>query len=249
MSELYTKTIPQDLKTKAKEDTKVAEKYCKEIKYLQQSVDHAQKSLEKSSLKYRNSHTDWVAAKDTLQAGESDCSLSRREVEKLRSISCEKQKQCEESKTIHTRQIAAVKERNEEYLKTSLPAALDGLQGLSVGSGQYMKEVWLRCVRAEQEAEKVIQGCHKEMERIVEDIRAEEDAQLIIEKFKTGNVPLIEVPEGQMNTIKRSKSKMKISNDTESQTLYQQKRQLQMKVESLEVEISKGKVQSLILYA
>ena len=111
-----------------------------------------------------------------------------------------------------------------------------------------MKEVWLRCVRAEQEADKFIQGCHKEMVRIVEDIRPEEDAQMVIEKFKTGNVPLIEVPEGQTNTIKRAKSKIKISNDTESQTLYQQKRQLQMKVESLEVEISKGKIQSLILY-
>ena len=56
MSELYTKTIPQDLKTKAKEDTKVAEKCRKEIKHLQQSVDQAQKSLEKSSLKYKRSY-------------------------------------------------------------------------------------------------------------------------------------------------------------------------------------------------
>ena len=150
---------------------------------------------------------------------------------------------------MHKRQMAALKERNEEYLKTSLPAALDCLQGLSVRSGEYMKEIWLRCVRAEQEADKVIQGCHKEMERIVENIRPEEDAQMVIEKFKTGKVPLIEVPEGKVNTIKRTKSKMKISNDTESHTLYEQNRQLQMKVESLEVEISKGKMQSLILYA
>ena len=149
---------------------------------------------------------------------------------------------------MHTRQMAAVKARNEEYLETSLPAALDGLQSLSAGSGQYMKEVWLRCVRAEQEVDKVIRGCHKDMERIVEDIRPEEDAEMVIEKFKTGNVPLIEVPEGQTNTIKFAKSKIKISNDTESQTLYQHKRQLQMKVESLEVEISKGKIQSLIFY-
>ena len=112
-----------------------------------------------------------------------------------------------------------------------------------------MKEVWLRCVRAEQEADKVIQGCHKEMGRIVEDIMPEEDAEMVIEKFKTGNVPIIEVYEAQTNTIKRSKYNMKISNDTESQTLYQQKRQLQKKVESLEVEILKGKIQSLTVYA
>ena len=86
------------------------------------------------------------------------------------------------------------------------------------------------------------------MERIVEDFRPQEDGQMVIEKFKTGNVPIIEVYEAQTNTIKRSKYNMKISNDTESQTLYQHKRQLQMKVESLEVEISKGKIQSLIFY-
>eukprot|EP00090_Calanus_glacialis_P001140 TRINITY_DN10797_c0_g1_i6.p1 TRINITY_DN10797_c0_g1~~TRINITY_DN10797_c0_g1_i6.p1 ORF type:complete len:587 (-),score=194.28 TRINITY_DN10797_c0_g1_i6:100-1860(-) len=240
LSEIYTKTIPQDLKTKAKEDSKLAEKYKKEIKHLQQSIDQAQKSLEKSSLKYKKSHQDWVVAEETLQKGESDCSLSRREVEKLRCISCEKQKMCEESKSLHARQMTTVKERKEEYLQTSLPAALNGLQGLSVGSGQYMKEVWLRCVRAEQEADKVIQGCHKEMERIAEEVRPEEDAKMVIETFKTGNMPFTEVTEAKTNTIKRSKSSMKISNDIESQTLYQQKRQLQTKIESLEVEISKG---------
>ena len=36
LAEIYTKTIPQDLKTKAKEDSKLAEKYKKEIKHLQQ---------------------------------------------------------------------------------------------------------------------------------------------------------------------------------------------------------------------
>ena len=144
--------------------------------------------------------------------------------------------------------MAAVKKRSKEYLETSLPAALDGLQDLSVGSGQYMKEVWLRCVRAEQEADKVIQGCHKEMESIAEEVRPEEDAQMVIEKYKTGNMPFTEVTEAKTNTIKRSKSSMKIFNDIESQTLYQQKRQLQTKIESLEVEISKGKIQSLSLH-
>jgi hypothetical protein len=161
---------------------------------------------------------------------------------KLRCILYEKLKQCEETKSLHAKLMITVKERKEEYMQTSLLTALDGLQGLSVGSGQYMKEVWLRCVRAEQEADKVIQGCHKEMERIVEEVRPDEDAKMVIEKFKTGNMPFTELTEAKTNTIKRSKSNMKISNDIESKTLYQQKRQLQMKVESLEVEISKGKI-------
>ena len=249
LSEMFTKTIPQDLKAKVKEDTKLAEKHRKEIKLLQQSVDQAQKSVEKSSLKYHKNHQDWLVAEDALQKAESDCSLSRKEVEKLRSISSEKQKQCNESKTMHARQMAAVKEKNDEYLQTSLPAALDGLQSLSVGSGEYLRGVWLRCIRAEQEADKVIQGCHREMERVVEDFTPEEDAEIVIEKFKTGNVPCVEdtadgpitVHEVTTNTMKRSKSNTKVSKEKDSQNLYQQKRQLDVKVEALEVEILKGK--------
>ena len=47
LSELYTKTIPHDLKTKAKQDAKLTEKYRQEIKNMQQSVEQAQKVLTK----------------------------------------------------------------------------------------------------------------------------------------------------------------------------------------------------------
>ena len=63
---------------------------------------------------------------------------------KLRSISGEKQKQLEMSKTLFTTQMAGVKNRKAEYLQISLPASLDCLQSLSVQSGQYMMGVWLR---------------------------------------------------------------------------------------------------------
>ena len=198
--------------------------------------------MTKTSLKYKRSNQDWAAAEETLQKAETDCTLSRREVEKLRNISCEKQKQCEESKNMQAKEMVTMKEKTEEYLKTSLPAVLDSLQGVSVGSGHYLREVWLRCVQAEQEAGKVIEGCQREMERIVEDISPEKDAEMVIEKFKTGNMPPSELQAPtKSNTMKRSKSSTKISSDPESQTLYQQKRQLQMKIESIEEKISKGK--------
>ena len=143
---------------------------------------------------------------------------------------------------MHDKELGRMKDKTDEYLKTSLPAALDSLQSVSVGSGHYLREVWLRCVQAEQEAGKVIQGCQREMERIVEDISPEKDAEMVIEKFKTGNMPPSELPAPKSNTMKRSKSSTKISSDPESQTLYQQKRQLQMKIESIEEKISKGKI-------
>ena len=90
------------------------------MKHLQQADDQAQKYLEKSTQKYNKSHQEWVAVDETLQKGEGDCSLSRMEVEKLRSIAGEKQKQCEESKNLHARQVESVKEKNEEYFQSSL---------------------------------------------------------------------------------------------------------------------------------
>ena len=65
LSEVFMKHIPQDLKTKIKEDTQLVEKYQKEI-VLQQSVQLAQKWLEKSRLKYKRSHQDWQLADKSL---------------------------------------------------------------------------------------------------------------------------------------------------------------------------------------
>ena len=242
LSEIYTKNFVQDLKTKVKEDAKLIEIYRNEIKSLQQSVEKAQKSLEKSGIKYKKINQDWLVAEQAWQNAESDCSVSRREVEKLRSIMSEKKKQSEEGRSLQVQQMTAVGKRKEEYLQSSLPAALNGLQGLSVESGHFLRDVLLMCVHAEQEADKVIQACHREMERVVQDIKPEEDTERAVEKYKTGNEPTTEVSEAKTYTIKRSKSNMKISSEKGSQTLYQQKRKLQLKAESIEVEIIKGTI-------
>jgi len=243
LSELYMKIIPQDLKTKGKEDTKNTEKHKKDIKSLQQSVDQAQKSLEKSSNKYRKSQHERAVAEEALQKAESDRSFSRREVEKFRSIASEKERTCEESKVLHVRQAAAVRDKQEEYLQRLLPAELDKLQVMCEGNSKFLQEVWRRYVKAEQDAGTVIQACHREMEKIVMEINPETDSEMVIEQFKTGNVPSLEdgiSVEAFTNTIKRSKSNTRLANDKETQTVYQQKRQLQSQIEVLEEEIVKG---------
>ena len=100
MAELYSKSLPEELKNKVKDQTKNIEKLRKELKRSQEATEQVQKSHEKYKTKFQKSYQDAVNAERCWQKAESDCSFSRKEVEKYRTVSVEKQKQCEENRRV-----------------------------------------------------------------------------------------------------------------------------------------------------
>merc|ERR1712154_352764 len=100
LAELYCKSLPEDLKNKVKEETKNIDKLRKELKRSQEAIEVVQKSHEKYKNKFQKNYQEALTAERTWQKAEGDCSLSRKEVEKYRTLSLERQKQCEESRRV-----------------------------------------------------------------------------------------------------------------------------------------------------
>ena len=85
---------------------------------------------------------------------------------------------------------------------------------------------------------------------VIYKVQPHADSERVIELYKSGAVASIETIghaivdtnhlKPNTNTIKKSKSFQKIPSDKESQSVYQNKRKLEQKIESLEEEISKG---------
>ena len=250
LSELYSKSVIEDLKTKVKDSNKEIEKLRKELKRSQEVTEHVKKSHEKYNVKYQKCFQDAVTAERALHRAESDSSLSRREVEKLRNQTAEKQRQSDESKKVLERQTNHLQEVTTAHLHSALPAVLDSLQGLSVGTSQSLMRVMEAGVRSEAEAERVVAACTQEMASILAGLRPHRDSERVIEMFKSGAVASAESLSRALvntshlkhstNTIKKSKSFTKIPTDKDNQSAYQNKRKLESRIEALEEEIAKG---------
>ena len=100
----------------------------KELKRSQETTEQVQKSHEKYKTKYQKSYQDAVNAERCWQKAESDCSFSRKEVEKYRTVSVEKQKQCEENRRILEHQRENLQQASSDHLHRALPSVLDSLQ-------------------------------------------------------------------------------------------------------------------------
>ena len=250
LSELYSKSVIEDLKTKVKDSNKEIEKLRKELKRSQEVTEHVQKSHEKYNVKHQKCFQDAVTAERALHRAENDTSLSRREVEKLRNQTAEKQRQSDESKKVLERQTNHLQEVTTAHLHGALPAVLDSLQGLSVATSESLMRVMEAGVRSEAEAERVVAACTQEMASILAGLRPHRDTERVIEMFKSGAVASAETLSRALvntshlkhstNTIKKSKSFTKIPTEKDNQSAYQNKRKLESKIEALEEEISKG---------
>ena len=128
LAELYTKSLPEDLKNKVKEETKNIDNLRKELKRSQEAVEQVQKSHEKYKTKHQKNYQEAVNAERVWQRAEGDCSLSRKEVEKYRTFSVEKQKQCDESGRVLDKQREQLQQASGHHLQETLPAVLDSLQ-------------------------------------------------------------------------------------------------------------------------
>ena len=103
------------------------------------------------------------------------------------------------------------------------------------------------------EAEKVISSCNTEMGDIIDKIQPHVDSERVIEMYKSGAVPSVDMLDHALvdtshlkhstNTIRKSKSFTKIpAAEKENQSAYQNKRKLEAKIEVLEEEIAKGRL-------
>ena len=252
LAELYTKSVTEDLKLKVKDANKEIEKLRKELKRSQEVTEHVQKSHEKYNIKYQKSFQDCLIAERSLQKAENDCSLSRKDVEKLRHYAVEKQKQSDENKKVLDRHLTKLQEVTNNHLHRALPSVLDNLQSLSIHTANHLCQVMKRGVTAEIESEKVIASCNIEMGDIIDKIQPHVDSEKVIEMYKSGAVPSVDMLDHALvdtshlkqstNTIRKSKSFTKIPTaEKDNQSAYQNKRKLEAKIEILEEEIAKGR--------
>ena len=239
------KAIPQEVKTHVKETHKQIENHRKDIKSLQTKLDKAYKNLDKCKLKYVKSHKDWEFSKELFKHTEAQGVSTKSEIEKMNLISVSRGQQVENYKGDYAHQLVKTNQSQAEYFQSELPAVLDSLQSLSHNNCLFFKRIFNKCVASEKEAAFIISKCHEEIESVLHDISPEEDTEKVIEKYKTGNIPPLDLHFDDLSDD-HCKAELVDENDEKDfgkekdGNLYQKKREIEKRIKDQQSQIEKG---------
>ena len=90
IAESLGKTLIKDIEDRVSEVKKETGNLQREAKTLQRNLSNSYKALDDSKLKYQKSHIELEIAKNTYAKTEADGSVSRNEVEKMKTLTQKK---------------------------------------------------------------------------------------------------------------------------------------------------------------
>jgi len=247
LAENLSSSLPVKVKARAKELAKETEKCRKEAKTLAAGQEAEGRSVERAGGKYCRAQGDYDAAVANVRRAEEDGVVSRNEEEKLRAIARSRQVQADEYKARYAQQVVRANQRREEYYTATLPAVIDSLHRINLERAAAWQQALQDGVAAEQEVVPILAKCRTDMEAALAAVSPEEDCQLWVDRFKTGNVPPAEYQfedlsggampaHGKTRTLSRVKS----PEGGENSNLFPRKRELEKRITVVEAEVTKG---------
>ena len=219
------------LKEGRKKNIKESEKIASELKSSYKTMDSAKEKFRKAFDEQERTAVAYNRAND-------DGSVTKNEVSKLKLQATQKAQQCETAKTKYASQLVKTNDFQHKYYTTLLPRVLEGLQGLEKQRIEVIRSSIMSCVTKEKEVLPIMGKCYEAIEKGMRSVNPETDANIVIERFKSGDVP-----PGDFKFEDMSDPHSMLSNDpTEKATnlnLYPRKRELERMIEQAESDLGK----------
>jgi len=253
LAETYGKECTKAIEGRLRDVKNEMKKIKKEAEAIEKSLGQSYKSLDSKKQKYQKAHQELEVTMNTFHKTESDGTISRQEVDKMRALSNKKTRESDDTKAQYAHQLIQTNKSQQEYYYKLLPAVLNNLQTLEVGNCDFFKRLINQCIKKEKEVIPIITKCHEEMENVIGSINAEQDSIIVINRLKTGNVPPtdfvfeelmpgMEVKSNheKRNSMSRGRSKQALNVEKGNINYFQRKRELQKKIEAQESDVLKG---------
>lgn len=253
LADSYGKDCSKAIDDRLKEVKNEMKKNKKEAESIEKNVSQTYKSLDSKKQKYQKAHVELEVTMNTFKKTESDGTISRAEVDKMRAMSNKKTRESDDTKAQYAHQLIQTNKSQQEYYYKLLPAILNNLQSLEIGNCEFFKNIINKCVKKEKDVAPIVTKCHEEMGNVIGTINAKQDSEIVINRLKTGNVPPIdflfeELMPGmevnsnteKRNTMSRGRSKQALNAEKGNVNYFQRKRELQKKIEAQESDVLKG---------
>jgi len=241
LAESFSKEISKGIQEQSKQLREVRRKNMKESEKLVNELNSAYKAMQSSKEKFRKSYEDQEKASGLYNKADADGNVSRNEIEKLRSSAQNKTAVCDSMKHTFADQLVKTNAFRQRYYYELLPGVLDELQDLEHKRIELIRHGMLSCIAKERQVAPIIAKCHDSISVAMNNIQPEKDSAIVIEKFKSGDVP-----PGDFNFEDMQDPHSMLTADALANTgpsnlnLYPRKKELERQMARIEAELSKS---------
>ncbi|CAN7993978.1 unnamed protein product, partial [Ixodes hexagonus] len=206
ISENLTSSINKELSTLIKELKDERKKLLSEGSKLQTSLQNSCTALDKSKKHYEKMFKEAEKASESYVKADADLNLSRVDLEKAKQNAMARSKACEDSKTDYANQLQKTNQLQRQHYNELMPRVFEQLQTLderrTVSIQGYMKKV----ADIHRQVLPIVGKCLDGIVLAADSIDAKKDAQVVIERYKSGFLPADDFPFEDLSVTKNCDS-------------------------------------------
>ena len=154
----------------------------KEADVIEKNLNQSYKLLDNKKQKYLKAHQELEVTINNFKKTEFDGTISRQDVDKMRAVSNKKTRESDDSKAQYAHQLIETNKIQYEYYYKLLPNLLNNLQSLDVGNCEFFKNTINKCIEKEKDVNPIVTKCLEEMDKLIGEINAEQDSELVIDR-------------------------------------------------------------------
>ena len=197
--------------------------------------------MEKTKEKFRKSFEDQEKA---VAAHQSASSVTKSELNKLNMQRQNKTSQCDAMKGEYANQLIKVNDAQNNFYGQLLPNVLNELRKMEESRIALMKQSVKAMITKEREMAVIVTKCVDAMEKAVDDVVPKSDTALVIEHYKTGDVPLSNFNFENVDNCQALLSQDAIEESKASKlNLYPEKRELQSQIQAANEDLVKKRLE------
>lgn len=185
--------ISKDLREERKRHLAEGFKY---QQLLATSLNH----LDKSKKYYDKAFKESERARLNYQKADDDLNLSRAELEKAKNISMAKEKASESSKADYARQLQVANQAQREHYTQFMPKVFKQLQDMECRRIECTKTFMKLSAIIQKNVQPIINKCLDGVIESADSIDSTFDAQLVVDRYKSGMQPPDDIPFEDLST-------------------------------------------------
>lgn len=186
--------IVKEVQTICKELREERKKHLNEGHKYQSLLDASLTQLDKSKKCYDKAFKESEKAHDNYQKADKDLNLSRADLEKARTISLTKERLCENSKTDYAKQLQVANQAQREHYNQFMPKVFQQLQDMEHRRIECTKNFMKLSAIVQKNVMPIVNKCLDGVIETTDTIDSRIDAQIVIDRFKSGMQPPDDIP-------------------------------------------------------
>lgn len=179
--------ISRDLKEERKRHLSEGLKY-------QNLLNMSLNQLDKSKKGYDKSFRESEKANENYKKADKDLNLSRAELEKAKTISLTKERACENSKTDYAKQLQVANQAQREHYTEFMPKVFQQLQDMENRRIECTKNFMKLSAIVQKNVMPIVNKCLDGVIDAANTINPNSDAQLVVDRYKSGMQPPDDIP-------------------------------------------------------